>query len=246
MDGLLADLHAIILDHLSRLETYTIRKGRAKDEIIAEFQKDPLYSIFGLDSPEYVAAILGGGTITSIHRKIGDLYEQCVHTIIVHQLGLPAAPRFTAAIVSGDVEQKRTIDVYIPFDALGAKIRVRLEEIATREVLSITATPKVQLIGMGFEVRHCYQSADSKRVQADEAMARYLMFSGVLPVMLVFCNQSNRQVMTRYRGTWMLKEGMASYHFLEEITAFSFYEFLLAHKDQYRDIVRRALRRVSE
>jgi hypothetical protein len=77
------NLKAIILEHLSRLEQYKPAHGRAPDRLTATELKqalasDPVYSIFGLDSPEYIAATLAGGTITSIHRKIGDAYEDCI------------------------------------------------------------------------------------------------------------------------------------------------------------------------
>ena len=50
------------------------------------------------------------------------------------------------------------------------------------------------------EVRHCYQTGDSKRTQADEAMARHLLVSGILPIMPLFCNQSNPGIIQRYRS----------------------------------------------
>lgn len=113
-----------------------------------------------------------------------------------------------------------------------------------RELHSITKAPQVRIVGLGFEVRHCYQSADSKRAQADDAMGRYLWLSGYLPVMLIFCNQSNRQIITRYTGIWLVKEGIHAYTVLAELTGFDFYQFLLAHQDQYRETVRRALQRI--
>jgi hypothetical protein len=240
-------LHGRILGHLSRLDTYTMKKGRAKEEIVTEFQRDPLYSLFGLDTPEYVGAILAGGTITSIHRKIGDLYEESVRLIIRHMLGLPAdLPRFAATITSGDVDEHRTIDAHIPFSEVTPDTRERLQSLAESEVLSITRAPKIEIIAMGFEVRHCYQSADSKRIQADEAMARFLLLSGYPPVMLIFCQQSNRQIIARYTGTWLVKEGMQAYQTLAEMSGFDFYNFLLSNKDEYREIVRKALQRITQ
>lgn len=242
-----AKLHKLILDHLSRLEVYNLRKGRAKSEIIADLSQDPLYSIFGLDTPEYVAALLSGGTVTSIHRKLGDLYEQCVQLIITHQLNLPLnSPRYSAQIASGDRVANRALDVFIPFESVETAVKSKLVEIGTREIAVITRNAKIEVVGFGFEVRHCYQSADSKRIQADEAMARHLLLSGILPFMLIFCNQSNRQIITRYIGTWLVKEGNASYQFLDEIAGFKLYNFLVEHKNEYREMVRKALQRITE
>jgi len=72
-----AALKTIILSHLGRLERYEPGHGRGTIKLTASelrnaFSQDPVYSIFGLDSGEYIAAALAGGTVTSIHRKLGD------------------------------------------------------------------------------------------------------------------------------------------------------------------------------
>jgi len=77
-------LKSTILEHLSRLEQYGPAHGRGPSRLDASelkqaFANDPVYSIFGLDSPEYITAALAGGTITSIHRKLGDAYEERIH-----------------------------------------------------------------------------------------------------------------------------------------------------------------------
>lgn len=239
-------LHNTILGNLARLDSYTMKKGRARDQIIAEFKLDPLYSVFGLDSPEYISAILGG-TVTSIHRKLGDLYEQCVQLLISLYFGIALNQiRYSAQIASGSTIETRTIDAYVSFEYLDNSIKKKMLEISSREIAQITSKPKIEVIGMGFEVRHCYQSADSKRIQADEAMARHLLLSGIIPIMLVFCNQSNRQIISRYTGTWLVKEGLNAYQFLAEVTEFKFYEFLVSNKTQYAEIVRQALQRIVQ
>src|SRR5574341_7027 len=114
------------MGHLGRLEIYVSRTGRAgkRDRAILykAFHDDPLYSIFGLDSPEYIAAVLSGGVITSIHRKIGDLYEASVREIVTTQLQIPRArATYSATIASGDRNLTRSIDALIPFDALKSR-----------------------------------------------------------------------------------------------------------------------------
>jgi hypothetical protein len=106
--------------------------------------------------------------------------------------------------------------------------------------------PKVNIEAIGFEVRHCYQSADSKRVQADEAMARHCIVSGILPVMLIFCAQSNRSVVSRYRSLWVVTEGKASYDLVKAQTGFDFYAFLLANKETFRQPVVQMLKTLQE
>ena len=95
------------------------------------------------------------------------------------------------------------------------------------------------------EVRHCYATGDSKRTQADEAMARHLLVSGILPVMPLFCNQSNRGIVARYQSVWVIKQGMDSYDMVKYMSGYDFYDFLLRNKDDFREPVLALLRSLS-
>jgi hypothetical protein len=241
------NLKAIILGHLARLEQYRPAHGRGSDSLTAAELKqalasDPVYSIFGLDSPEYIAATLAGGTITSIHRKIGDAYEDCIRAIFSTQYHLAGEQiRYTAVIASGDRQSQRSLDVYLALDGIPAARRKRWTAYAHDCLKRFSPAPKVEITAIGFEVRHCYQSADAKRVQADEAMARHCIVSGILPVMLIFCAQSNRSVISRYRSLWSVAEGFESYELVKAQTGFDFYAFLLAHREEFRQPVIRML-----
>jgi len=246
-------LKAIILDHLSRLKEYRPAHGRGASrrldatELRQALASDPVYSIFGLDSPEYIAATLGGGTITNIHRKIGDAYEDCIRAIFSAQYRLTAEQiRYTAVIASGDRQSHRSLDVYLALDSISEAHRRSWSAYAYDRLRQISPAPKVGITAMGFEVRHCYQSADSKRVQADEAMARHCIVSGILPLMLIFCTQSNRSVINRYRSLWIVTEGLESYELVKAQTGFDFHAFLLAHKEEFRQPVVRMLERLQE
>ena len=245
-------LKLTILRHLSRLESYKPAHGRGASRLSAAelkqaFADDPVYSIFGLDSPEYIAAALAGGTITSIHRKIGDAYEECVRTIFSTQYHLTAEQmRYTAMISSGDRRIKRSLDVYFALKDIPQTRRESWANYAHKQLKQISPIPKVDIEAIGFEVRHCYQSADSKRVQADEAMARHCIVSGILPVMLIFCAQSNRSVVNRYRSLWVVTEGHASYDLVKTQTGFDFYAFLVANRETFRQPVIQMLKRLRE
>src|SRR2546425_67454 len=85
-------LHALTMEHLAKLAGYIpgpVKKTGSRDKLLAAYRDDPVFSIFGLDSAEYLAATLAGGTVTSIHRKLGDIYEACVKTIFMQALKLP-------------------------------------------------------------------------------------------------------------------------------------------------------------
>jgi len=246
-------LDQIIRSHLAKISEYEPGHGRNRRERIPKnklretFSQDPLYSIFGLDSPEYISATLGGGTITSIHRKIGDLYEESVREIIRSSLSLSEEDvRYVASIASGAETMERSLDCFIPLDKVPASEAQRISARADAGFRSLAPHPTVRVVGIGFEVRHCYQSADSKRAQADDAMAMHCGVSGILPIMLVFCNQSNRQILKRYTRIWYVMEGMHSYNLIKEISGFDFYGFLADRKEEYRKPVIEALRRIQE
>jgi len=245
-------LKSTILKHLSRLERYEPAHGRGTSRLsLAElkqaFADDPVYSVFGLDSPEYIAAAFAGGTITSIHRKIGDAYEDCVRIIFSAQYQLTTEQvRYTALIPSGDRQLKRNLDIYFALKDIPQTRRESWASYADSQLKRVSPTPKVDIEAIGFEVRHCYQSADSKRVQADEAMARHCIVPGILPVMLIFCAQSNRSVVNRYRSLWVVTEGHASYELVKIQTGFDFYAFLLDNKESFRQPIVEMLKRLRE
>ncbi len=245
-------LKSVILRHLSRLEQYQPAHGRGANKLsAADLRKasaaDPVYSIFGLDSLEYTSAALAGGTITSIHRKLGDAYEECIRTIFMTQYNLSAEQvQYSAEILSGAMQIGRRLDLYLDLNALSDSNHTRWQEYAYERLRQFSPTPQVNVSAIGFEVRHCYQSADSKRVQADEAMARHCLVSGILPVMLIFCLQSNRSVVNRYRSLWIVTEGHESYDLVKTQSDFDFYAFLLANRETFRRPVISMLNRLRK
>lgn len=236
--------------HLSRLGEYMpgpIKKaGGTKAALIARYQADPLFSIWGLDSPEYAAATLGGGTVTSIHRKLGDIYQDAVKTIFMKTLDQSAAHTvYSAIIVSGTKEENRSADAYLQFDRLAPEARERISGWCATELRKLTDNPKLTVIGVGMEIRHCYQTGDSKRTQADEAMARHLLVSGILPVMPLFCDQSNPTVINRYRSVWIIKQGAESYDMVRLFSGYDYFDFLRRNRDEFRGVVIGTLRRLT-
>ena len=149
-------LHGIILVHLAKLGEYVpgaVKQAGGKQALVDRLAQDPVYSIFGLDSPEYAAATLAGGTITSIHRKLGDIYEGCVKTIFMAQLGLaPELVTYSASIFSGEKQETRTADVYLQYDRLQGETRERIARFCRTELEALTKTPRVELIGVGMEI----------------------------------------------------------------------------------------------
>jgi hypothetical protein len=237
------------MEHLAKLAGYEpgpVKKKGTRAKLLEAYQQDPVFSIFGLDSPEYLAATLAGGTVTSIHRKIGDIYEACVKMIFMQALAQsPTDVTYSTIIRSGDEEENRSADAYLQFDRLDKAGQRRVSEYCRVEVAKLTASPKIDLVGVGMEIRHCYQTGDSKRTQADEAMARHLLLSGILPVMPLFCKQSNPGIVSRYRSVWVIKEGMEAYDLVKTFSGYDFYDFLKRNRNDFREPVIGLLRSLT-
>ena len=245
MPEIQGDLEQILFDkilgHLAKIKEYVpgpVKKaGGTKEKLSERYSQDPLYSIFGLDSPEYILATLTGGSVTSIHRKLGDIYEDTVKTIFVHRLNLTYDDIvYATKMNSGDSTEERSADSYLQFDKLRPNDRKRIEKFCNEELHKLTSSPKVTLIGVGLEVRHCYATGDSKRAQADEAMGRHFFLSGILPVVPFFCNQSNPSIIRRYRdrSIWVVKEGIESYNLIRSLSGFDMYGFMRRNRDDFR------------
>ncbi|HUT01339.1 MAG TPA: hypothetical protein VM031_02700 [Phycisphaerae bacterium] len=240
-------LYEITMFHLGKLRDYVPgpvkEAGGSKKALRRRYHQDPVYSIFGLDSPEYIAATLGGGTVTSIHRKIGDIYESVVKRVVMATLGLTEEQvTYEASIQSGDVEEHRTADVSIPLDDLDGPDRERIAGYCQDELRKLTDRPRADLVGLGMEVRHSYATGDSKRTQADEAMARHLLVSGILPIMPLFSDQSNRGIVRRYRSVWVVKEGMESYEMVTFLTRYDLFDFMRRNREDFRQPVIQVLK----
>ncbi len=233
-------LYDIVMQHLGKLKGYVpgpVKKaGGTKEDLIKRYKADPLYSIFGLDSVEYIAATLGGGTVTSIHRKLGDIYEECVKSVFQRKLSLSYDQlSYRAKIMSGTKEEVRVADAFIRFEEVkNVRRRNAIRDYCQAELHKLSDDPKVALVGVGMEIRHCYQTGDAKRTQADEAMARHFLISGVLPVMPLFCDQSNPSVIHRYRSVWIIKQGGESYDLIKQLSGFNLYDFMKRNRSDFR------------
>ena len=60
-----------------------------KDGFIELIGNDPAFAPFFFNNPKYVTARIGGNLITSLHRKLGDLYEEVFAILLSEKLGVP-------------------------------------------------------------------------------------------------------------------------------------------------------------
>lgn len=244
MPSIKNDLEQILFDkvqeHLAKIRDYIpgpVKKANKLEETLAQrYSRDPLYSIFGLDSHEYITATLSGGSVTSIHRKLGDVYQDVVTTIFSHRLHLNYEDLiYSTPIASGGLNENRSADAYVQFDKLRPTDRKRIATYCNEELKKLTAKPRIKLIGVGMEIRHCYATGDSKRAQADEAMGRHFLLSGILPIIPFFCNQSNPSIIRRYRtrSIWVTKEGMESYDTIKLLADYDMYDFMYRNREDF-------------
>ncbi len=173
--------------------------------------RDPAFGVLGLDDERYIIARVGGNLVTSLHRKLGDMYEALFGYLLKESFGLNESDlHFSVQVQIGDRIQVRSTDGLIRRDKFNQNIPEAWMEYQ----------------GIGFEIRSCYQIGDSKRIQADYDMSLALKSYQILPVMLVFCNTSLRSPLARLSRSWELYEGINSFNLVQLITGFDLYSFL--------------------
>lgn len=101
------------LSHTRRVLDFSPYKSysgiTSREEFQDSLSKDPAFSALGLDDERYVIARVGGNLITSLHRKIGDLYEDVF--------------RSTDGLVKKEKYNSYIPPRWQPFDGVGFEIR---------------------------------------------------------------------------------------------------------------------------
>lgn len=213
----------IAVSHIRRVLKFSPYKRytgiRSREEFQVLLSKDPALGVFGLDDERYVIARVGGNLVTSLHRKIGDLYEAILaqllketyrvenaelHFSVKVRIGERLQVRSTDGLIKKEQYNSRTPERWLPFD------------------------------GVGFELRSCYQIGDSKRIQADYDMALALSSFNIRPVMLIMCSTSLKSPVTRLSQSWELYEGVKSFELIHSITGFDLHDFLHRNSDRLK------------
>ncbi len=80
---------------------------------------DPAFCSFGFGDERYVVGRIGGNLITSLHRKIGDLYEEMFRYLLECRFDLSAADlSFKVVVEIGDRTQTRSTDELLPKECI--------------------------------------------------------------------------------------------------------------------------------
>lgn len=205
----------IAVSNIRRVLEFSPYKSYSRINNREEFQvllaDDPAFGALGLDDERYVIARVGGNLITSLHRKIGDLYEGIFAYLLKETYSVNDEElHYGVEVRIGDRVQLRSTD--------GLITREKYNEFIPEHWL--------QFDGIGFEVRSCYQIGDSKRIQADYDMSLALKANNIKPIMLIMCNTSLKSPVARLAKSWELYEGINSFELIQTITGFNLYAFL--------------------
>ncbi len=191
-------------------------------------QNDPAFSPFSLARDKYVVSRIGGNLITSIHRKLGDLYEDLILELLQDRYGFSKDYlKFSLDININGQFQERTTDG-----------RIMLNEINNTELKKRASNlVKGGFAGLAMEVRSCYQIGDSKRIQADDHMATALKELNIEPKLVIMCNSSLVSPVNRLSKNWTVYQGFESFEFIEELTDFDLYSFLMNNQELIEPIM---------
>ena len=168
---------------------------------------DPLYAWLGLDSPLMYAAHKAAGGMTSIYRQLGIGCERLVRAILADALGLSREQmQWTYDSVDEKGKTKTlTLDARIDTQNLtSADVQHRFSSWLIRAGEFVARPNPEELVGVVFEVRQGYKSADSKRQNADLAFGTRAGLNKYLPVIMIMSTQISMPVIARYRASSML------------------------------------------
>jgi len=229
-----SDIDALIQLHLGvvlNFDPYANFPGaKSKSDFCRIMDADPAFSFLGLGDDKYVIQRFGGNLITSLHRKIGDMYEDIFQYLIKNKFSIPDSDlNFSVDVEIGERKQRRSTDGII-----------RIRYLADQSIASLDNSWK-QGEGLAFEVRSCYKIGDSKRIQADYDMALALDSLGYTPIMLIFCNTSLVSPVVRLRNSWNLFEGSDTFVFIKELTGFDLLKYLNDNSTKYRSTIQKIL-----
>lgn len=218
-------LRELIAHHLSKVATFDpfekFPSVNSANDFLKLIGNDPAFAPFDLAREKYIAARVGGNLVTSMHRKIGDLYEDITQEILSTTLGISRESlAYSLDLKIGNKKQTRSTD--------GRILLNEIQDLDTRNRVS-TMVPSGS-DGLALEIRSCYQIGDSKRIQADRDMALALCKISLSPVMLVYCDTSLRSPIIRLSKYWCLKEGKAAFDYIHQLTEFDLLGFLNENK----------------
>jgi len=225
-------IKSIIVDSLSKISEFD---GYAKYDGVTTpsdfkdlIKKDPAFSPFCLDRDKYVIARIVGNLITSIHRKLGDLYEEIILELLHNKYNFDKEYlKFALNLKIDGKTQKRTTDGRLELDDIkNPSLRKEVQDLI-----------KGDYKGLAMEVRSCYQIGDSKRIQADVHMSDALKHLNIEPKLVIMCNTSLVSPVKRLKNHWTVYQGKESFDFIHQLTDFNLYQYLMDNQSLIKPLM---------
>jgi len=172
-----------------------------------ELRRDPVYSKFAFDSPEYVLVRLMGRMSISIGRRLGEIYDKIPRFVAAERFGLSpdqVAPKL----------HELELDIGLRFSDLTYEDIVHVKK-TVNQYLQFAKSSN----GVGIEIRYNFNPNDSARLRKDVTMADYVKADGLLPIYLIFSVISPRdEAITRLqRAGWNFLVGESAISFAREL-----------------------------
>lgn len=174
---------------------------------LAELTRDPVYSKFAFDSPEYVLVRLVGRMSISIGRRLGEIYDKIPRFVAAARFNLN--PQQVAPTL-GNLE----LDIALKFSDLSPE-DVKYVKGIVEQFLKVDTLSN----GVGIEIRYNFNPNDSARLRKDEAMANYVAAENLMPVYLIFSSISPRQeaISRLERAGWTFLIGETAIKFTQAL-----------------------------
>lgn len=178
---------------------------------LASLTDDPVYAKFHLATPDYVLIRLMGRMSVSIGRRLGEIYDKIPRIAAQARYGLP---REKVVAKYDGLE----LDVQLRSTDLSDEDRVHLSNVCNEHL----RTPLAET-GIGIEIRYNFNPNDSARLRKDKHLARLLAEAGLLPVYLIFAENSPRledAVASLTRAGWTFIIGEPALRFMAALVGF--------------------------
>ena len=235
------------------------KAGLTKPEFERRYAEDPFYRWVGMNSPLMYAALKAAGGITSIYRQLGKGSERLFQRVLQDELCLSVEESEWKYEIPGARGKSRTLELdaridlsHIKDEAKRGAVESWLDGVAAD--LNLEADYREAVMGVVFEVRQGYKSADSKRQNADVANAASAYAHHYVPSLVLFSTQINETVAARYEAAqWLLLSGTESgsatestWTFLREVVGYDLAAFFERNSDEFRDLIERVAQSLLE
>lgn len=188
-------------------------------EEMSSLQADPVYSKFHLHSPQYILIRLMGRMSISIGRRLGEIYDKLPRFVAQARFNL------TKDQVAPKMGGKLELDIGIPFDALNQQDNDIIKAIC-KKYFDINSLNQYE--GLGIEIRYNFNPNDSSRLRKDVDMAGLLNEKKLLPIYLIFAENSPRDeaIARLKRAGWLFIVGSPALNFISELVGIDINGFL--------------------